>query len=917
MEWFWIPPMFGPCLGSELQQALISGTAVVAEITQVGLLYRPIEIHVVADCCLPVTPPASNNAPSATGAHQRTVTPSLSQLSLGSVRSEASRAGPGSSSSTKRSLDHPLDGSPQPKRRLAAEAITASFRRSAPCLEPNLRTAAEGGEPRRGLSRRSTAPIRSLFLAPRRGRLSPPVGDPGDVETETFWGKGGGSSTDPFSGPRWPVHPTEHPSASRDEGYVRKRRGRPFWQLTSAPVIGSRRAEEAFDAEALLAGLEAEHAVRLETSQGRSPSEEAVSKGTPADNAEDDTGARLNVPRALEDVREETEDDADNDSAIVNAADETNPLVMCGKRKYSDWIGYFSTFTTQDDGPHTKHPPLDGARRQISGGGALFPEGYQPRLEEPEPWVCPVRDCQVIFPEVWALGGHFSVSRQITETRLRWGTDGGTTTKALHRGALLNDNQDGTMSVIGKRTAPDPVSGRMPPLVVSRRPIDPATAPPKAAPHRPGRRKKVVNRAEGSNAKKRKEPNKTGETQKQPGSLSDAFSPPRPASSRASVQTLNPDDEDRTRDQQPLAPVRLSETSSPEEEVRSNPFLRYRQRELPEPRSLQLLQDGHLSSGKMACAMLVYLTGVQTEPPCHAGVSKGVPQTRFEPIETPARPEPPTTLVQDGAPDNNADKESDTDGDGDGDGDTDLIVSPATTSGSPACRTAVRVQQRLAGRPRMVAIGRASNTESAGGRPGSVRGDGTDAKRRGSIRRLAAKLGAKAVRREAAVRAPREKPVPECGEAGEKRTDGEGRGVGPTAEAEAAPTKANDRSTGGTPGRRRSRRLRELQLQFDSQVEARASKTTGASPASKLGGASPSKVSKLRSRVKNGRGIGGGAKHPTMAESHGVGGRHGGLQGDPGTAPDMPLAPAGWEMAPGRIRLGMGEDAQSEFWLAV
>ncbi|VBB74975.1 Putative protein of unknown function [Podospora comata] len=135
---------------------------------------------------------------------------------------------------------------------------------------------------------------------------------------------------------------------------------------------------------------------------------------------------------------------------------ETSPITMCGERHYSQWRGTW-----------------DGETRRIPGAGALFPEGYEPRINESYPWICPIRDCQTVFPEAWALGGHFSAS---------------------HRALLLNDNRDGTMSILGKRKLPDPGTGRMPALVISRQPLDPATAPPKAPPRQPGRRKKTEKR---------------------------------------------------------------------------------------------------------------------------------------------------------------------------------------------------------------------------------------------------------------------------------------------------------------------------------------------------------------------------------------------------------------------------------------
>jgi hypothetical protein len=102
---------------------------------------------------------------------------------------------------------------------------------------------------------------------------------------------------------------------------------------------------------------------------------------------------------------------------------------------------------------------------------------------------------------------------------------------------------------------------------------------------------------------------------------------------------------------------------------------------------------------------------------------------------------------------------------------------------------------------------------------------------------------------------------------------------------------------------RRSRRLRELQLKSkNSQNEAqpRASSSTSSG--------SPSKVSKLKSRVRMRRG---GSQH-TWSESHVCSPQFFGVQDDPNAGPSMPLSPADWEIAPGRIRVGTGGSANSK-----
>ncbi|KAK4185872.1 hypothetical protein QBC35DRAFT_388505 [Podospora australis] len=63
------------------------------------------------------------------------------------------------------------------------------------------------------------------------------------------------------------------------------------------------------------------------------------------------------------------------------------------------------------------------------------------------------------------------------------------------------------MSVVGKRQHPDPNSKRMPALVISRVPIDPATAPPKASPRKPVRKKR--SRATASPSKNKQQQTKS------------------------------------------------------------------------------------------------------------------------------------------------------------------------------------------------------------------------------------------------------------------------------------------------------------------------------------------------------------------------------------------------------------------------
>ncbi|KAK1750513.1 hypothetical protein QBC47DRAFT_438461 [Echria macrotheca] len=142
---------------------------------------------------------------------------------------------------------------------------------------------------------------------------------------------------------------------------------------------------------------------------------------------------------------------AGGDSAVNGVATEDTivPITQCGDRLYSEWAGV-----------------VGGGPIKIRGVGALFPEGYSPRFDQSYPWICPIRDCQTVFLHAWGLGGHFS---------------------AGHRGCLLNDNRDGTMSIVGSRKETADDKKRIPAIVVSRNMAEQASLPPKASPRRPDR----------------------------------------------------------------------------------------------------------------------------------------------------------------------------------------------------------------------------------------------------------------------------------------------------------------------------------------------------------------------------------------------------------------------------------------------
>ncbi|KAH6692536.1 hypothetical protein F5X68DRAFT_188196 [Plectosphaerella plurivora] len=60
----------------------------------------------------------------------------------------------------------------------------------------------------------------------------------------------------------------------------------------------------------------------------------------------------------------------------------------------------------EDGRPYISMPGIDPS---IKTKGALFPTGYQLRLDQQAPFVCAVRSCQTLLPTLKGLGSHFIV----------------------------------------------------------------------------------------------------------------------------------------------------------------------------------------------------------------------------------------------------------------------------------------------------------------------------------------------------------------------------------------------------------------------------------------------------------------------------------------------------------------------------
>lgn len=214
------------------------------------------------------------------------------------------------------------------------------------------------------------------------------------------------------------------------------------------------------------------------------------------------------------------------------------------------------------------------------------------------------------------------------------------------------------------------------------------------------------------------------------------------------------------------------------------------------------------------------------------------------------------------------DEDNNSDSDSSGSG-VSISLSLATLRDSPRYKTALPA--RVAGKPRMVSVRRAGRTTPT-----------AKSKRQGSIRRLAARLGAKAARREVTVYKP----------------------SGKVFEEDEAANKQGTTTGSASTGKRRSRRLLEQRgpLSEDSKPDT-ARKASGGSSSS------PSKPSKLRKKDNNsGLGASPDSSKLGRAVSDTTGVQ---IKASVGATPSLSLMMADWEIAPGRIRAGTGEDSES------
>lgn len=146
-----------------------------------------------------------------------------------------------------------------------------------------------------------------------------------------------------------------------------------------------------------------------------------------------------------EDEKKEDEDDVKKDGS--------NHVLRLVERAPNQASSTTTAAATTTGWDYKTWTDSSGERRLTAG--ALLPQGYTLHDDPQFPWICPVRSCRATFGTLTGLGSHFSL---------------------VHRASLLNDNEDGTLSVVKK------VTGRIPASVVSKKPLD-REEPPMATPY--------------------------------------------------------------------------------------------------------------------------------------------------------------------------------------------------------------------------------------------------------------------------------------------------------------------------------------------------------------------------------------------------------------------------------------------------
>lgn len=145
---------------------------------------------------------------------------------------------------------------------------------------------------------------------------------------------------------------------------------------------------------------------------------------------------------------DDSDDDNDNGDNEELGLDDRSWLP--GLKHYWDVEELEAIKMATPDRPYRMYRSSGGVLK--SAHGVLIPEPYKLHYETPEtPWICAVRDCRRLFASVAAMGGHWP----------------------KHRGCLLNDNLDGTLSIVGTYSRILYGETGLHAVVISQNPCDP------------------------------------------------------------------------------------------------------------------------------------------------------------------------------------------------------------------------------------------------------------------------------------------------------------------------------------------------------------------------------------------------------------------------------------------------------------
>jgi hypothetical protein len=140
--------------------------------------------------------------------------------------------------------------------------------------------------------------------------------------------------------------------------------------------------------------------------------DESDSSVAPPNRRRSDAAKPGGVPDGHESAIAKVESDVGGPGDATAAMLNSRALASVGipsssKNNHTEYCEPIEHITMTEDGrPYTCMPGFDLSTKTK---GALFPTGYQLRLDDYAPYICPVRDCQTRLPTVKGLGSHVTV----------------------------------------------------------------------------------------------------------------------------------------------------------------------------------------------------------------------------------------------------------------------------------------------------------------------------------------------------------------------------------------------------------------------------------------------------------------------------------------------------------------------------